>query len=84
VALSAFIKPGMVSSVDYSHYSLLRTVEDIFRLSHLGDARMPQVKSFGKDVFTRARAGRRRRGRRGRLAGCSMIVGSFTADSVVF
>jgi hypothetical protein len=54
VALSPFIKPGTVSSVDYNHYSMLRTIEDIFRLPHLGDARMPQVKSFGKDVFTRA------------------------------
>jgi hypothetical protein len=24
--------------VDYNHYSLLRTVEDIFGLPHLGDA----------------------------------------------
>ena len=53
VALSAFIKPGTVSTVAYNHYSLLRTIEDIFGLSHLGDAAMPQVKSFGPDVFTR-------------------------------
>jgi phosphatidylinositol-3-phosphatase len=37
--------------VDYNHYSLLRTVEDIFGLPHLGDAGMPQVRSFGPDVF---------------------------------
>jgi hypothetical protein len=37
--------------VDYNHYSLLRTVEDIFGLAHLGDAAMPQVRSFGPDVF---------------------------------
>ncbi len=54
VALSPFIRPGTVSSVAYSHYSLLRTIEDIFRLPHLGDAAMPEVKSFGADVFTRA------------------------------
>jgi hypothetical protein len=30
------------------HYSTLRTIEDIFGLSHLGDAAMPQVKSFGR------------------------------------
>ena len=52
VALSPFIKPGTVSTVKYNHYSALRTIEDIFRLSHLGDAAMPQVKSFGSDVFT--------------------------------
>ena len=52
VVLSPFIKPGTVSAVDYNHYSTLRTIEDIFGLSHLGDAAMPQVKSFGPDVFT--------------------------------
>jgi phosphatidylinositol-3-phosphatase len=54
VARSPYIKPGTESTVDYNQYSLLRTVEDIFGLSHLGDAAMPQVKSFGADVFTRA------------------------------
>ena len=38
-------------AVDYNHYSLLRTVEDIFGLPHLGDAAMPQVRSFGPDVL---------------------------------
>jgi hypothetical protein len=52
-ALSPFIKPGTASSVDYNHYSLLKTVEKIFRLPLLGDARQPQVKAFGPDVFTR-------------------------------
>jgi hypothetical protein len=31
---------------------MLRTIEDIFGVSHLGDAAMPQVKPFGSDVFT--------------------------------
>ena len=53
VALSPFIKPGTVSTVAYNHYSMLRTIEDIFGLRHLGDAAMAQVKSFGPDVFTR-------------------------------
>ncbi len=51
VLLSPLIKPGTVSTVPYNHYSLLRTIEDIFGLPHLGDAAMPQVKSFGPDVF---------------------------------
>jgi phosphatidylinositol-3-phosphatase len=42
-----------VSAVAYNHYSMLRTIEDIFGLQHLGDAAMPAVKSFGPDVFTR-------------------------------
>ena len=41
-----------VSTVDYNHYSSLRSVEDLFGLSHLGDAAMPQVKSFGPDIYT--------------------------------
>jgi len=53
VALSPFIRPGTVSKVAYNHYSMLRTIEDIFRLPYLGDAAMPQVGSFGADVFTR-------------------------------
>ena len=51
VLLSPLIKPGTISAVPYNHYSLLRTVEDIFRLPHLGDAAMPQVRSFGPEVF---------------------------------
>jgi hypothetical protein len=51
VLLSPLIRPGTVSTVNYNHYSLLRTVEDIFGLPHLGDAAMPQVRSFGPDVF---------------------------------
>ena len=50
--LSPFMKPGTVSTVDYNHYSALRSIEDIFGLSHLGDAAMPQVKAFGPDVYT--------------------------------
>ena len=52
VALSPFIKPGTKSDVAYNHYSLLKTVEDIFHLPLLGDAKQPQVRAFGKDVFT--------------------------------
>lgn len=54
VLISPFIKPGTVSAVDYNHYSSLRSIEDLFGLSHLGDAAMPQVKSFGPDVYTNA------------------------------
>jgi len=53
VLLSPFIKPGTVSTVSYNHYSMLRSIEDLFGLSHLGDASMPQVKSFGPDVYTK-------------------------------
>jgi hypothetical protein len=51
VLLSPLIRPGTVSTVEYDHYSLLRTAEDIFGLPHLGDATMSQVRSFGPDAF---------------------------------
>lgn len=49
--LSPRLRPGTVSTANYDHYSLLRSVEDIFGLPHLGDAAVPQVRSFGRDVF---------------------------------
>jgi hypothetical protein len=52
VLLSPFIKPGTVSGVPYNHYSLLRSVEDLFSLEHLGYAAAPQLTAFGRDVFT--------------------------------
>jgi phosphatidylinositol-3-phosphatase len=39
VLLSPFVKPGSTSDIGYNHYSLLRSLEDIFRLhNHLGYA----------------------------------------------
>jgi phosphatidylinositol-3-phosphatase len=52
VALSPFIRPGTMSTVAYNHYSLFKTVEEIFGLRLLGDAKQPQVSAFGRDVFT--------------------------------
>ncbi|HEY2035378.1 MAG TPA: alkaline phosphatase family protein [Steroidobacteraceae bacterium] len=53
VALSPFIRPGTVSSLPYNHYALLRTVEDIYGLGHLGYAGEPDLRSFGSDIFSR-------------------------------
>ena len=53
VLLSPFIAPGTVSQAPYNHYSMLRSVEDIFGLGHIGDAQLPGETSFGSDVFTR-------------------------------
>ena len=52
VLLSPFIAPGTQSNVEYNHYSLLRTLEDMFGLSHLGYAQDDQLHTFGSDVFT--------------------------------
>jgi len=66
VVLSPFVKPGTVSQSPYNHYSLLRTVEDIFHTGggddgagHLGFAATFGTYSpgeFGPDVFTAAPA----------------------------
>jgi hypothetical protein len=53
VLISPCIKPGTVSSRPYNHYALLRSVEDLFRLPHLGYAQLPGESSLGADVFTR-------------------------------
>jgi phosphatidylinositol-3-phosphatase len=52
VLLSPFIKPGTVSAVPYNHYSLLRSLEDIFGLGHLGYAGQRGLAAFGDDIFT--------------------------------
>jgi hypothetical protein len=36
--LSPFIKPGSTSDIGYNHYSLLKSIEDIFHLDHIGYA----------------------------------------------
>jgi hypothetical protein len=52
VALSPCITPGTVSNTPYNHYTLLRSVEDVFSLPRLGYANLPGETSFGSDVFT--------------------------------
>lgn len=57
VLISKFIQPGTVSNMAYNHYSLLRSIEDVFGLEHLGYAGQAGLQPFGGDVFTRANAG---------------------------
>ncbi len=57
VMISRFIKPGTISENAYNHYSLLKSVFDIFRLSKfgqhpLGFAGAPGLSEFGADIFT--------------------------------
>ena len=49
--LSPYIKQG-VSQEPYNHFSLLRTVEDIFGLAHLGYAGLSKVSSFEPSIFS--------------------------------
>jgi hypothetical protein len=52
VLLSPFIRPGTTSAQQYNHYSLLRSIEDVFALPHLGYAAAPGLRPFGADVYT--------------------------------
>jgi photosystem II stability/assembly factor-like uncharacterized protein len=67
--LSPYVRPGTVSNTPYNHYSLLRTLEDIYGITdggddghgHLGFAgsygpEYPGPGVFGNDVFTLNRA----------------------------
>ena len=52
VVLSPYIRPGTISMAPYNHYAFLKSVEDIFRLPHLGYAAQPGLESFGADLYT--------------------------------
>jgi len=54
VLLSPFIKPGTISEASYNHYSLLASIEDMFRLHRLGEANLAGTTTFGRDIFTAA------------------------------
>ncbi|HEV2487349.1 MAG TPA: alkaline phosphatase family protein [Terracidiphilus sp.] len=52
VLLSKYIRPGTVSNVPYNHYSLLKSLEEIFGIhEYLGYAGQKGLVVFGPDVF---------------------------------
>jgi hypothetical protein len=51
--LSPFIKGGSLDQEPYNHFSLLRTVEDLFGLSHLGYAGGKGVNSLAASIFSK-------------------------------
>ena len=53
LVVSRWTRPGRTNATPYNHYSLLRTIEDLFHVTHLGYADAPSVTSFGRDVFDR-------------------------------
>jgi hypothetical protein len=52
VLVSRFIKAGSFNDTPYNHYSLLRTIENLFQLKPLGYA--ADARGFGADVFGNA------------------------------
>jgi hypothetical protein len=51
LVLSRYVRPGTWSTTSYNHYSLLASIEDIFRLSYLGYAQTAGLNRFGLDVY---------------------------------
>lgn len=50
--LSKFIRPGTISNVPYNHYSLLKSLEEIFGIhEYLGYAGQKGLTAFGRDIF---------------------------------
>jgi hypothetical protein len=49
--LSRFVSPGATDPAPYDPYSLLRTIEDLFGLDHLGLAEGAAVKSFASGLL---------------------------------
>jgi phosphatidylinositol-3-phosphatase len=52
VLLSPAIAPQTLTTRAYNHYSLLRSLEDLFGLEHLGYAGAAGLEPFGADVYT--------------------------------
>jgi len=55
VLISPYIKPGTVSTVNYNHYSWLRTMEDLFNVAHAS----PGLDGQGTSATQHSRASRR-------------------------
>lgn len=49
--VSRFVSPGSTDAAAYDPYSLLKSVEDLFRLDHLGRAQAAKVKSFAPTLL---------------------------------
>jgi len=55
--LSPFLKGAVTSQVPYNHFSLLRTLEDLFAVKHLGYAALPAVKPLEAALFSPTKQG---------------------------
>ncbi len=54
LVLSPFVRPGSTSTTPYNHYALLKSIEDLFGITHLGYAGQPGLQGFGTDVWSAA------------------------------
>ena len=85
VLLSPFIKPGSKSATPYNHYSLLRSLEDIFRIGdYLGYAANDPTKGYVLDTIGNDRQVFKKNGGRpsGRERGAREANGLATTPAV--
>ena len=54
VVISPYVQPGTVDMTPYNHFALLRSLENVFGVSHLGYAARSNLAAFGPDVYGRA------------------------------
>jgi len=50
--ISPFVKAGTTSQEPYNHFSLLRTIEDLFCVAHLGYAADSKAGSLPASLFS--------------------------------
>jgi hypothetical protein len=55
--ISRYLKAGTTSQEPFNHFSLLRSIEDLFKLPHLGYAGLAGVKPFEPSMFTATPSG---------------------------
>jgi len=51
IIISPFACPKTADNVPYNHYSLLKSIEQLFGLKYLGFANQKNLKAFGTDVY---------------------------------
>jgi len=51
LVISRFVRPNTWSTTPYNHYSLLASLEELFRLPRIGYAAAPGLNRFGLDVY---------------------------------
>ena len=62
--ISPFVQPGTVNQISYyNHYSLLRSIEDLFGLQYLGYAADPALAGFDQSIYNAPQGNARRTAR---------------------
>ena len=52
VIVSSRTNPGTTTNFAYNHFSMLKSVENLFGFPHLGYANTPNLRAFGADIYS--------------------------------